>query len=58
MHLVLKFNAAVSSVCVTSPIAEMVLVVIPFSSVIISMLTLVPAVSVSCFKSKDDVKSV
>ena len=38
MYLVfLKSNAAVNFDCVISPIAEIVLVVIPFSSVIISI---------------------
>ena len=43
-----KSNTAVKSDCVTSPIAEIVLV-IPFSCVIILMLILLPAVNLSCF---------
>jgi hypothetical protein len=39
------------SVCVISPIDEIVLVVIPFSSVIISIIILEPAISVSCFSN-------
>ena len=36
---------------VISPIAEIVLVVIPFTSVIVSIVTLLPAVNLSCFVS-------
>ena len=58
MYLVfLKSNAAVNFDCVMSPIAEIVLVVIQFSSVIISSVILLPAVNVSCFVSNADVNS-
>ena len=50
-------NANVNSACVISLIDEIVLVVIPFSSVIISIVILLPAVNVSCFKSNADVNS-
>ena len=34
-----------------APIADIVLVVIPFTSVIVSIVTLLPAVNISCFVS-------
>ena len=40
-----------------APIAEIVLVVILFSSVIISSVILLPAVNISCFVSNADVNS-
>ena len=40
-----------------APIAEIVLVIIPFSSVIISIVTLLPAVNLSCFVSYSADKS-
>ena len=45
---IILFCFVSKSVCVISPIDEIVLVVIPFSSVIISIIILDPAISVSC----------
>jgi hypothetical protein len=44
-------NAAVNSACVISPIAQIILEVIPLIFVIISIVTLLPAVNLSCFVS-------
>ena len=40
-----------------APIVEIVLVVIPFTSVIVSIVTLLPAVNISCFVSNANVNS-